>query len=83
MARLRTQPAISLHADPSFLSTKAATGAAVIGVSTGPIAAPSRAGTSRSSYVVSKVAVVKFLVILAAEEKDLFVASVHLGVHET
>ena len=67
----------------AFLPTKAISGAAVIGVSTGAICAPGRAGKSRSSYVVSKLAIVKFLEILACGEPDLFVASVHPGVHET
>lgn len=62
---------------------KANPGAAVFGVTAGALVLPSKLTPYISGYLTSKIAQVKILEYLAAENPDLFVASVHPGMVDT
>ena len=49
----------------------------------GPIALPPAAVAGLSAYICSKTAMVKTLEFVAAEDPELFVASVHPGMVDT
>jgi NAD(P)-dependent dehydrogenase (short-subunit alcohol dehydrogenase family) len=67
----------------TLLPTKNATGAAVLVVSSGTVAFPPGMAPGMSSYNASKLAQVKLVEYLAAEEPTVFAAAVHPGIHDT
>jgi NAD(P)-dependent dehydrogenase (short-subunit alcohol dehydrogenase family) len=66
-----------------FLRTANSSGAVIIGVTTGMSGLPPAMFPGLSAYISSKLAQVKFLELLAAENPNIFVASVHPGMIET
>ena len=66
-----------------FIPTANPSGAAILGVTTGLSGLPPAMLPGLSGYMSSKLAQVKFLEFLAAENPHLFVASVHPGMVET
>lgn len=66
-----------------FLPTANPSGAVIIGVTTGTSGLPPAMLPGLSAYISSKLAQVKFLEFLAAENPNIFVASVHPGIVET
>ena len=67
----------------AFLPTANPSGAALIGVTTGTSGLPPAMLPGLSAYISSKLAQVKFLEFLAAENPHIFIASVHPGMVET
>ncbi|KAL9118806.1 MAG: hypothetical protein Q9187_004638, partial [Circinaria calcarea] len=67
----------------AFLPTANPSHAAVLGVTTGVSALPPAMLPGLSAYISSKLAQVKFLEFLGAENPNLFVASVHPGMVDT
>jgi short-subunit dehydrogenase len=57
--------------------------AAILGMTTGTSGLPPAMLPGLSAYIGSKLAQVKFLELLAAENPNVFVASVHPGMVET
>ncbi|PTB62297.1 NAD(P)-binding protein [Trichoderma citrinoviride] len=70
----------SLHA---FLPTANASHAAVLAVTTGTTALPATMVPGLSAYMSSKLAQTKLIEFLAAEQPNLFAATVHPGMVET
>lgn len=66
-----------------FLPTANPSHAAILGITTGTSGLPPAMLTGLSAYISSKLAQVKFLEFLAAENPNVFVASVHPGMVET
>lgn len=67
----------------AFLATANPSHAAVLGVTTGVSALPPVMLPGLSAYISSKLAQVKFLEFLGAENPNIFVASVHPGMVDT
>ena len=67
----------------AFLPTANPSRAAIIGVTTSIIALPPANLPGLSAYIGSKLAQVKVLEFLGAENPHIFVASVHPGMVET
>ncbi|CAD6591509.1 MAG: hypothetical protein ASARMPRED_005468 [Alectoria sarmentosa] len=67
----------------AFLSTANSHHAAVLGVTTGVSGFPATMLPGLSAYAGSKLAQVRFLEFLAAENPNIFVATVHPGMVET
>jgi NAD(P)-dependent dehydrogenase (short-subunit alcohol dehydrogenase family) len=67
----------------AFLPSANPSHAAILGVTTGASALPPAMLPGLSAYVSSKLAQVKFLEFLAAENPNIFVASMHPGMVET
>ena len=67
----------------TFLSTANKSHATIIGVTTGTSGLPPVMLPGLSAYISSKLAQVKMLEFLAAENPNLFVASMHPGMVET
>jgi NAD(P)-dependent dehydrogenase (short-subunit alcohol dehydrogenase family) len=67
----------------AFLPTANPSHAAILGVTTGASALPSAILPGLSAYIGSKLAQVKFLEFLSAENPNIFVASVHPGMVDT
>lgn len=67
----------------AFLPTAISSGAAILGVTTGVISMPPAMLPGLSAYISSKSAQVKLLEFVAAENPNLFVATVHPGMIET
>ena len=67
----------------TFLPTVNPSHAAILGVVTGAASLPPAMLPGLSAYIGSKLALVKFLEFIAAENPNLFVASVHPGLVET
>lgn len=66
-----------------FLPTANPSHAAILGMTTGTSGLPPAMLPGLSAYISSKLAQVKFLEFLAAENPNVFVASVHPGMVET
>jgi short-subunit dehydrogenase len=66
-----------------FLPTANPTHAALLGLTTGTVSLPTVMLPGLSAYISSKLAQVKLLEFLAAENPNVFVASVHPGMVET
>lgn len=66
-----------------FLPTANPSHATILGVTTGAASLPPAMLPGLSAYISSKLAQVKFLEFLAAENPNVFVASVHPGMVET
>ncbi|CAF9939205.1 MAG: hypothetical protein ALECFALPRED_008038 [Alectoria fallacina] len=67
----------------AFLPTANKTHASLIGVAAGALNFPPASTLGLSAYMTSKIAMVKTLEFLAAENPGLFVASVHPGMIDT
>ena len=67
----------------AFLPTANPSRAAILGVTTGTSGLPPAMLSGLSAYISSKLAQVKFLEFLGAENPHIFVASVHPGMVET
>ncbi|KAL9120136.1 MAG: hypothetical protein Q9187_003306 [Circinaria calcarea] len=67
----------------TFLPTANPSHATILGVTTGMTGLPPAMLPGLSAYISSKLAQVKFLEFLAAENPNIFVASVHPGMVET
>jgi len=67
----------------AFLPTVNPSRAAILGVTTGASGLPPAMLPGLSAYISSKLAQVKFLEFLAAENPNIFVASMHPGMVET
>ena len=67
----------------AFLPTANKTHASLIGVAAGALNFPPASTPGLSAYMTSKIAMVKTLEFLAAENPGLFVASVHPGMIDT
>jgi NAD(P)-dependent dehydrogenase (short-subunit alcohol dehydrogenase family) len=57
--------------------------AVVIATSTGAVSVPEEMVITSSSYVSSKLALMKFIEVLAAENKDIRFHTIHPGVVDT
>lgn len=57
--------------------------AVFIGTATAAVTLPASFGIGSTSYAASKLGLIKFLEILAAEEKDISIRFLHPGVIET
>ncbi len=66
-----------------FLPTANPSHAAILGMTTGTSGLPPAMLPGLSAYISSKLAQVKLLEFLAAENPNVFVASVHPGMVET
>lgn len=73
----------TMVAAQAFLPTANPSHATILGVTTGTVGLPPAMLTGISAYISSKLAQVKFLEFLAAENPNIFVASVHPGMVET
>jgi len=67
----------------AFLPTANASHATILGVTTGASGFPPANLPGLSAYITSKLAQVKLLEFLAAENPNIFVASMHPGMVET
>ncbi len=67
----------------AFLATKPTHHATIIGISAGIVSLPAAHLVRSSAYTSSKMAAVKLLEILAAENPDVHIVSLHPGVVET
>lgn len=67
----------------AFLPTANASHATILGVTTGTVGLPPAMLPGLSAYISSKLAQVKVLEFLAAENPNVFVASLHPGMVET
>jgi len=67
----------------AFLATKPTPNATIIGISAGVVSLSAAHLVRSSAYTSSKMAAVKLLEILAAENPDVHVVSLHPGVVET
>jgi len=57
--------------------------AAIVCTSTAAVALPAAMVTTGSSYVASKLGLIKFMEVLAAEHTDVHITTIHPGVIET
>ena len=70
-------------ASAAFLPTANQTHAAILGVTAGALIFPPAQTPGLSAYLISKMAIVKTLEFLAAENPNVFVANMHPAVVDT
>ncbi|KAL2833847.1 hypothetical protein BDW59DRAFT_179494 [Aspergillus cavernicola] len=73
----------AMIASKVFLPTANSTRAAIIGITSGPLTFPPSVLADSSSYFTSKLALIKVIEYLAAENPNVFTAALHPGMVDT